>query len=132
MLDLEPLPRQARAPSAGRSTEVDGHDHDALAARAGPPRGRPAAVVARTVKGYGVGFMEDDVMSHYRSLQARTSASAVLGALDGGGGGGMRDAFFARADRARRRDDERVWALTGDLGIGLFDAVRSRPRPAAT
>ena len=32
----------------------------------------------------------------------------------------MRDAFFeALADLAR--DDERVWALTGDLGIGLFD-----------
>jgi transketolase len=32
----------------------------------------------------------------------------------------MRDAFFeALTDLAR--DDERIWALTGDLGIGLFD-----------
>ena len=37
----------------------------------------------------------------------------------------MRDAFFARADRAGA-DDERVWALTGDLGIGLFDDFAAR------
>jgi transketolase len=34
----------------------------------------------------------------------------------------MRDAFFgALAELAA--DDDRVWALTGDLGIGLFDAI---------
>ncbi len=32
----------------------------------------------------------------------------------------MRDAFFAALTEAAERD-ERVWALTGDLGIGLFD-----------
>src|SRR4051794_11473335 len=32
----------------------------------------------------------------------------------------MRDAFFAEL-AARAATDERVWALTGDLGIGLFD-----------
>ena len=32
----------------------------------------------------------------------------------------MRDAFF-RALTAAGRDDPRVWALTGDLGVGLFD-----------
>ena len=42
----------------------------------------------------------------------------------------MRDAFFdVLADLAR--DDERVWALTGDLGIGLFDDFEA-PRRAAT
>src|SRR5919112_5444543 len=35
-------------------------------------------------------------------------------------GGGMRDAFFAALGELAR-EDERVWALTGDLGIGLFD-----------
>ena len=32
----------------------------------------------------------------------------------------MRDAFFSALTAAAERD-ERVWALTGDLGIGLFD-----------
>ena len=32
----------------------------------------------------------------------------------------MRDAFFAELAAAAARD-ERIWALTGDLGIGLFD-----------
>lgn len=32
----------------------------------------------------------------------------------------MRDAFFAALTEAAQRD-ERIWALTGDLGIGLFD-----------
>ena len=37
----------------------------------------------------------------------------------------MRDAFFA-ALAALAAGDERVWALTGDLGIGLFDEVERR------
>jgi len=32
----------------------------------------------------------------------------------------MRDAFFSALTEAAERD-ERIWALTGDLGIGLFD-----------
>ena len=37
----------------------------------------------------------------------------------------MRDAFFA-ALTAVADEDERVWALTGDLGIGLFDDFERR------
>jgi transketolase len=49
---------------------VDGHDHRALAAAfALTADGRPKAVVARTIKGYGVSSMEGDVMSHYRTLR---------------------------------------------------------------
>ncbi len=50
--------------------DVDGHDHRALAAAFALPAGeRPKAVVARTIKGYGVSSMEGDVMSHYRTLR---------------------------------------------------------------
>jgi transketolase len=50
--------------------EVDGHDHAALAAAfALPADGRPKAVIARTIKGYGVSSMEGNVMSHYRTLR---------------------------------------------------------------
>lgn len=36
----------------------------------------------------------------------------------------MRDAFFSALTEAARRD-ERIWALTGDLGVGLFDEFES-------
>jgi transketolase len=38
----------------------------------------------------------------------------------------VRDAFFRALTEAA--DDERVWALTGDLGIGLFDEFERRAR----
>jgi transketolase len=52
-----------------RACEVDGHDLEAVTeALSQPPdgTGRPLAVVAHTVKGKGVSFMEDDNNWHYR------------------------------------------------------------------
>jgi transketolase len=49
--------------------EVDGHDLRALCdvmSRVPDGSGRPIAVVAHTVKGKGVSFMEDDNNWHYR------------------------------------------------------------------
>lgn len=51
------------------ASEIDGHDVDALAARfAQVPdgSGKPVCIVAHTVKGKGVSFMEDDNNWHYR------------------------------------------------------------------
>jgi len=46
--------------------ELDGHDFAAIeAAMERPARGRPRCLVARTVKGKGVRFMEDTVDWHY-------------------------------------------------------------------
>ncbi|MCC8166039.1 MAG: transketolase [Planctomycetes bacterium] len=46
---------------------VDGHDHTVLArAFQKSPYCRPRAVVAKTVKGKGISFMEDDNIWHYR------------------------------------------------------------------
>ncbi|HEY4093895.1 MAG TPA: transketolase [Baekduia sp.] len=69
VLDLEPvLPKLAAFGWEPR--EVDGHDHGALlAALASPAADRPTAVVARTTKGFGIDFMEDELMWHYRSLK---------------------------------------------------------------
>jgi transketolase len=58
--------------------EVDGHDLGALCkVLASVPNrsGRPMAVVAHTVKGKGVSFMEDDNNWHYR---APTAEEVVL------------------------------------------------------
>jgi transketolase len=53
-----------------QAKQVDGHDHLALdrelmASLEG--RGRPTAIVADTVKGKGVSFMEDELIWHYKS-----------------------------------------------------------------
>jgi transketolase len=68
VMALEPLAEKFRA--FGWSTcEVDGHDLQALADVMGQVpngSGKPVAVVAHTVKGKGVSFMEDDNNWHYR------------------------------------------------------------------
>lgn len=71
VLDLAPLADKWRA--FGWSVrEVDGHDPAALAATlAAVPwePARPNCLVAHTVKGKGVRFMEDQLLWHYRSPQ---------------------------------------------------------------
>jgi transketolase len=48
-------------------TEVDGHDHAQLLASFAPSaRVRPRAVIAHTIKGKGVSFMEANLEWHYR------------------------------------------------------------------
>lgn len=58
--------------------EVDGHDYAALAAAlaAERPADTPVAIVAHTVKGKGVSFIEDDNNWHYRSPSADEVAAA--------------------------------------------------------
>ena len=50
---------------------VDGHDHRALGAacHAATQSDRPTCIIADTVKGRGVSFMEHQVLWHYRSPQ---------------------------------------------------------------
>jgi transketolase len=66
VLDLEPLADKWRA-FGWAVDEVDGHDLDALRrSLAAQGAGTPRAVIAHTVKGKGVGFMENDLLWHYR------------------------------------------------------------------
>lgn len=79
VLDLDPLAEKWRA-FRWASREVDGHDHDALAAALGAApfeAGRPSVVVAHTVKGKGVSFMENDLAWHYRSPDDAQLARAL-------------------------------------------------------
>lgn len=60
--------------------EVDGHDHDALsnALDAGSwPSGKPAMLIAHTMKGKGVSFMENRVEWHYRNPTPELLAQAL-------------------------------------------------------
>jgi transketolase len=66
ILELEPLADKWRN-FGWRVAEVDGHDHEALfQALAAPPEAQPLCVIARTIKGKGVSFMENSVLWHYR------------------------------------------------------------------
>lgn len=68
---LEPFAEKWRA-FGWAVREVDGHDHDALRAAwdALPvERGRPSCLIAHTVKGKGVSFMEHSVLWHYRTAR---------------------------------------------------------------
>lgn len=62
------------------SYEVDGHDfaeiRTALACAELPARTKPLAIVAHTIKGRGVSFMEDDNNWHYRIPNAEELAAA--------------------------------------------------------
>ena len=61
-----------------RALEVDGHDHGALKeAFASPPDSRPTAVIAHTVKGKGVSFMENNILWHYRDPQGENYQNAL-------------------------------------------------------
>lgn len=63
---------------AWRTIEVDGHDHHALRAALRVPRVRnPLCIVAHTVKGKGVSFMENSVLWHYRTPNAAEYAAAI-------------------------------------------------------
>lgn len=49
--------------------EIDGHDHNALREallNTENPEGKPTVVIAHTVKGKGISFMENDLLWHYR------------------------------------------------------------------
>lgn len=63
---LEPLADKWRA-FGWEVVELDGHDHAALwEAFTAAPAGKPRCVIARTIKGKGVSFMEDRVEWHHK------------------------------------------------------------------
>jgi transketolase len=80
VLPLEPLAEKWRA-FGWAVREVDGHDVeallDALDPDRWPPEGRPRCVVAHTVKGKGVSFMENDLLWHYRCPRGDELARAL-------------------------------------------------------
>jgi transketolase len=71
VIDLKPLARKWEAFGWG-VREIDGHDFAAIdAAFTAVPfeSGKPSCIVAHTVKGKGVSFMEDKLLWHYRAAR---------------------------------------------------------------
>ncbi|BAZ91303.1 transketolase [Cylindrospermopsis raciborskii] len=83
VLQLDPLSDKWR--SFGWSvTELDGHDHEQLlTALTRSPNGLPHVIIAHTVKGKGISFMEDDNNWHYRvpTQQEVLNAHVELGVV---------------------------------------------------
>jgi transketolase len=79
VLELDPLADKLRAFNWA-VREIDGHDHGEIrAALTGLPftPGRPSALLARTVKGKGVDFMENELLWHYRTPDAAQVSAAL-------------------------------------------------------
>jgi transketolase len=79
VLALDPLADKFRA-FGWSVAEIDGHDMEQIVQTLSAvpwTRGKPSAVIAHTVKGKGVGFMEDTLAWHYKSPTAEEWAAAV-------------------------------------------------------
>ena len=78
---LEPLARQVDQLRLG-DRDVDGHDHAALLEALGPSTtGKPVAIIADTIKGKGVSFMEDRVEWHHKVPTRRAGRGRTRGAV---------------------------------------------------
>ena len=69
VIDLHPLKEKFEA-FRWETYEVDGHDHNALKnvfEKVQYPNGKPNVIIAHTIKGKGVDFMENQLLWHYKS-----------------------------------------------------------------
>jgi transketolase len=58
--------------------EIDGHNHqELLTAYQTPHTTKPRMILAHTVKGRGVSFMENKVLWHYRNPSPEQLAAAI-------------------------------------------------------
>ena len=79
VLDLTPLPDKWSS-FGWNVREVDGHDHGELEALLSSPQRfeRPTCIIAHTIKGKGVSFMENTVLWHYRVPRGAEFEAALL------------------------------------------------------
>lgn len=76
-MGLEPFSDKWRA-FGWRVLEVDGHNHEELYHALSDTNAEgPTVVIANTVKGHGISFMENDILWHYRSPQGEEYDRAV-------------------------------------------------------
>ncbi len=80
---LEPFADKWRA-FGWNTIEVDGHDHDALQQALEECRGsaKPTVIVAETVKGKGISFMEQNILWHYRFPHEGEEYDGAVAELD--------------------------------------------------
>lgn len=77
VLNLDPLDQKFAA-FGWNVTEIDGHDHAAIRQElTRPVTDKPKVILANTVKGKGVDFMEHSLLWHYRSPDQTMYESAL-------------------------------------------------------
>jgi transketolase len=79
VIDLEPLADKWRA-FRWVTREVDGHDLEQIKTMLSQTpfeSGKPSCVIAHTVKGKGISFMEDKLLWHYRTPQGAEYEAAL-------------------------------------------------------
>jgi transketolase len=84
VLNLHPLAEKWRA-FGWAVSEIDGHNHEQIVAaleNVPAPANRPTCIIAHTVKGKGVSFMEGQLLWHYRPPDA-SELQAALQELEG-------------------------------------------------
>ena len=75
-LSLEPL-RDKLIAFGWNVIEVDGHDHDELFLAIDGDTKKPKVIIANTIKGKGVSFMENEIAWHYRTPNGRLFDQAM-------------------------------------------------------
>jgi transketolase len=79
VIDLNPLQDKFKA-FRWETFEVDGHDHEKLKEvfiKTQALNGKPKVVIAHTIKGKGVSFMEDLLLWHYKSPSEKQFNEAI-------------------------------------------------------
>jgi transketolase len=79
VIDLSPLKEKFSA-FRWETFEVDGHDHKALKSvfsKAKSQNEKPKVIIAHTVKGKGVSFMENKLLWHYKSPDEKQLDAAI-------------------------------------------------------
>jgi len=79
VLDLHPLAEKFRAFNWAVK-EIDGHNHNEISAALKQlpfASGKPSCLIAHTIKGKGVDYMENKLLWHYRTPNAEQVASAL-------------------------------------------------------
>ncbi|MFL2746758.1 MAG: transketolase [Gammaproteobacteria bacterium] len=77
-LDLEPFSEKWRS-FGWEVIDTDGHDHKELliSFNKASKSSKPTCIIANTIKGKGVSFMENSVLWHYRSPQGKELEDAI-------------------------------------------------------
>jgi transketolase len=79
IMNLEPFNQKWQA-FGWHTIEIDGHDFDQILAafqKAKKTKGKPPVIIARTVKGKGVSFMENNVKFHGKAPTAEEAEKAL-------------------------------------------------------
>lgn len=79
-LSIEPFPDKWKS-FGWEVVEVDGHNQEEIfnaCSNLNIPQNKPLCVIANTIKGKGVSFMENSVLWHYRSPQGDEYKAAML------------------------------------------------------